>query len=155
MHHVEEHDEQCKSCTGTGLYVGMAERDGAAVVCHTCEGTGCNRVKVEWDDFDGRVKRDGVKRVYRANPGIVIGEGAGLRLSDFGGLPVAEWESGSAFLPGTEDRKHTCPAWFYQWADCSKEPKWDECGGCGMFSLCKHFDSKSECWNRWDSEFAE
>ena len=33
MKKVVEFDEQCMACGGTGLYVGMAECDGAAVVC--------------------------------------------------------------------------------------------------------------------------
>lgn len=30
---------ECQACKGTGLYKGMAERDGAAVVCSHCHGT--------------------------------------------------------------------------------------------------------------------
>ena len=55
--HVIEFDEKCKSCKGTGLYVGLAERDGAAVVCHTCKGTGKHHVRIEYDDF-GQVVLD-------------------------------------------------------------------------------------------------
>lgn len=38
--HIIKIECECNACKGTGLYVGMAERDGAAVVCYTCKGTG-------------------------------------------------------------------------------------------------------------------
>lgn len=152
MHHVIEFDQECPSYKGTGLYQGMGESPKAAVVCHMCEGSGCKHTKIEYDDFVERKKRDGVVRVYRTNPGIKIGEGNGHKLEDFGGMPYEDWLEGESFYPGTEDRQHTCPAWFYQSADSSKKPDWKECGW-GMFSDCKHFPCKSECWKRWDKEF--
>ena len=69
MKHTIEFDQKCKSCKGTGLYVGMGERDGAAVVCHRCDGTGKYHFKHEYEDFDGRLKRENIKRVYAANVG--------------------------------------------------------------------------------------
>ena len=149
---VIEFDEKCKNCGGTGLYTGMAERDGAAVVCHTCEGTGCHHVKLEYEDFEGRQKHETAKRVYAANPGICIGAGDGHKLEDFGGLTLEEWEAGKSFN-GTEDRKYTCPAWWYQIADYKKKPKWEKCLGCGAFSSCEHFSEKEECWAQFDKEF--
>lgn len=151
-----EFDEVCKSCKGTGLYVGMAERDGAAVVCHTCDGSGCHHFKYEYDEFKKR--RDppnGVVRVFRANPGICIGSGGGYRLEDFGGIPVAEWKKKGKFPTGSENRRHTCPAWFYQTADYSKKPDWKACYSAlgGTFSSCDCFKNKEACWARWDKEF--
>lgn len=35
----------CSSCNGTGLYSGMCEGKGHAVVCLTCGGTGCEAIK--------------------------------------------------------------------------------------------------------------
>src|SRR3989344_5829847 len=108
-HHVVEFDEACQSCRATGLCVGMGEGNGAAVVCHQCEGTGKHHVKLEYDDFTGRKDRRGVKRVYRVNLGIGIGEKAGVcSLPDFGGIPYKEWKGGAKFIAGTEDRQHTC-----------------------------------------------
>ncbi|GAH55007.1 unnamed protein product, partial [marine sediment metagenome] len=40
MEHTIEYDCECNDCKGTGLYTGMAEGDGFAVVCHACNGTG-------------------------------------------------------------------------------------------------------------------
>jgi len=37
---ILEGECECSACKGTGLYVGMAEREGAAVVCSRCKGTG-------------------------------------------------------------------------------------------------------------------
>jgi hypothetical protein len=142
----------CKACKATGLYVGLAERDGAAVVCHTCKGTGEAVHVFEYDDFSERQPRQGVRRVFEANPGIVIGEGNGHKLEDFGGMPYRRWTCGGTFSAGMENREFTCPAWWYQSADYSKKPSWDECG-IGAFAGCQHFCDKAACWDRWDREF--
>lgn len=152
MKKVIELNEKCKSCKGTGLYMGMWERDGAAVVCHDCKGTGCHQFRHEYEDFQARVARTNVKRVYEYNPGVCIGEGRGIKLEDFGGLPVANWEAGVPFSPGTEDRLHSCPAWWYQSVNYDLKPKWDTCIRCGCFSDCVHFSDKAQCWKRWDKE---
>lgn len=154
MKKIIEFDERCQSCNGTGLYVGMGERDGAAVVCHTCGGTGCHKFKHEYEEFIQRTSRKGVKRVYEINPGICIGEGRGHKLKDFGGMPIKEWLSGSQFVAGMENRKFTCPCWWYQSADYKLKPQWQECDdSLGLsFSGCSHFSQKEKCWERWDKE---
>jgi len=144
-------DEVCKSCGGTGLYVGMAERNDSAVVCHTCKGTGCHHFKYEYEEFSHRKDIRNIKRVFRVNPGICIGEGDRYQLTDFGGMPFKEWEAGLTFPDKSENRLFTCPAWWYQ-SDSSKEkPDWNECGW-GAFSACEHFNSKDKCWEKWDKE---
>jgi hypothetical protein len=152
MKKVIEFDEKCQSCGGTGLYCGMAERNGAAIVCHTCKGTGRHKFRHEYEEFNGRVDRPGVVRVYQTNPGIMIGTGNGHRLEDFGGMPVKEWEAGLPFLPGMENRAFTCPCWWYQSADYKLKPDWRECNESlgRSFSGCPHFANKAECWKRWD-----
>jgi len=152
MKHVFEVREVCKACSGTGLYVGMAERDGAAVVCHTCGGSGCHAFRHEYEPFETRQDRAGVTRVFAANPGIVIGIGNGHALTDFGGLPVERWRAGGPFVAGTENRRFTCPAWWYQSADYRRKPAWGECLGIGSFSDCPSFCRKNECWRRFDAE---
>ncbi|MBE3145023.1 MAG: hypothetical protein IMZ61_14060 [Planctomycetes bacterium] len=155
MDHVIEFDEACKSCKATGLYVGLAERDGAAVVCHTCKGTGKHHVKIEFDDFEGCQKRDGVVQVFEVNPGICIGangKSPNLALYDFGGMSYRDWLKGKPFIRGMENRRFTCPAWWYQSANYELKPNWDECCGCGCFSGCKHFGNKAQCWERFDKE---
>lgn len=145
-----EFDEKCPSCKGTGLYVGMGERDGYAVVCHTCNGTGKHHFVHEYDEFEGRVPRKGVHTVVEVNPGICLGGEKGEL--DFGGMPFEDWDQGKPFPPGSEMREYTCPVWWYQSADYSKKPKWDWCN-FGRFSACNHFPHKYECWERWDREF--
>lgn len=145
-----EYDRVCKSCDGTGLYIGMGERDGAAVICHSCKGTGCEHIIETYQTFEGRKDYFYMtKRVFRVNPGICIG---GPDLSIFGGMPIKEWALGLMFPKKSEDRLHTCPAWFYQSADYKKKPDWDECLRCGTFSSCDNFGMKSACWIRWDKE---
>jgi len=148
-----EFDEKCKSCRGTGLYIGMAERDGSAVVCHTCKGTGCHHFVYEYEEFKNRIEDQRVKRVYQVNPGIIIGKDKGrYKLSDFGGISYNNWISGKPFGKGTENRLFTCPAWWYQSADHDKKPNWPECIILGSFSRCVHFAEKDKCWDRWDRE---
>lgn len=153
--HVLEFDCECEDCSATGLYQGMGERNGAAIVCYHCDGTGKVHRKLTYRDFEGRKRKDGIRRIYQTNPGIGIGEGNGYVLEDFGGMPYEAWLEGCSFGPGMEDRKHTCPAWFYQSADYKKKPDWHECLDSlgGTFSQCPHFCNKSACWQRWDKEF--
>lgn len=144
---------ECGACNGTGLYVGMAERSGAAVVCHSCKGQGWKEsVFVE---FTERKEKPGVRRVFQTNPGVVIGEREGLALSDFGGMPLEDWKAGKPFPAGSENRAYSCPRWWTQSAGGSM-PEWDECySNIGRsFSQCAHFCNKAECWKRWDSETA-
>lgn len=144
---------ECGSCGGTGLYVGMAERDGAAVVCGRCKGKGWQ--ESVFQEFTGRKERKGVLRVFEANVGIVIGEGDGIKLSDFGGMPLADWISGKRFESGTENRAYACPR---QWTQCAggPMPAWDKCYSClgRTFKNCAHFDDKATCWAQWDHERA-
>lgn len=149
----------CQACKATGLYVGMAERDGAAVVCHTCKGSGKARHVFEYEEFEKRKQRKDVQRVYQTNPGIIIGtRGDGTyKLEDFGGMPYGEWLESKPFSDGMENRKFTCPAWWYQGADYKRKPEWKECRATlgGAFSDCPSFCDKAKCWAKWDKEFGQ
>jgi len=150
-HHRLEFDCICTKCNGTGLYVGRGERDGAAVVCHACDKGKVHRV-IEYDDYEGQVKRDDVRRVLKANPGICVGENKeeGLKLEDFGGMPYEDWFAGMGFPPKSEMRNYTCPSW---WCQCAGKPSIrfkDRCSGIGMFCKCSHFDDKATCWAMYD-----
>ena len=142
-----EFDEQCKSCNGTGLYSGMGERGGYAVQCYKCNGTGKYHFVHEYEEFTDRKTRNDVTKVIECNPGIMVGGNL-----NFGGMSYEEWKSGKKFVVGMEMREYTCPCWWYQTADSSKKPNWDECG-FGTFSSCKYFKNKQTCWERWDKEF--
>ena len=153
MTKVVEWSQECKACNATGIYVGMAERDGFGVVCHSCKGTGEQQMRFEYEPFQERKKREDVKRVLRINPGICVGGGTGgkFSISDFGGMNYEMWWTGAPFLQGQEMRRLTCPAWWYQSADYKKKPEWEECSW-GSFPGCKHFPQKDQCWERFDQE---
>ena len=147
-----EFKEVCKECKGTGLYIGMAERNEATTVCYNCKGTGYNHFKRTYTPFKERLPHPTAKQVYECNPGIMIGSSQGFSLSDFGGMSYADWVRGVSFTPKMAMRKYTCPAWWFQTADSTKEPNWSECKLGISFSRCEHFENKSKCWERWDKE---
>ena len=149
-------DRECVECGGTGLHVGIAEGIGAAIVCQICKGSGCEHVRIKYTPFTKRRSRRNTRRVFQVNPGIEIserGDGTKPRLEDFGGMPYSDWEKGEDFPPGSEMRKFTCPAWWYQSANYDKKPGWKECRHGGCFCYCKNFENKEECWKRWDEEY--
>jgi hypothetical protein len=71
---METVESECTACDGTGLYRGMCEPDGVAVVCLACDGTGCAIIK--YRPFTKRKGRRGVKTV-RQSGGRIIAAGAG------------------------------------------------------------------------------
>lgn len=139
---------ECSACRGTGLYIGFAEGDGTAVVCTRCNGTGEKIL-----DYKPFIKRNPpphrVKRVFQTNFGYRTTP------DDPSGMPVEDWDAGKPFPKGSEDRERSCPAWFYQSADCSKKPDWDWCAAANVFSQCRHFPTKQKCWERWDKEYSK
>jgi hypothetical protein len=148
--------EICQSCNGTGVYIGIAEKDGTGVVCHKCDGTGCHSFLHEYEEFKKRKINTKIKRIFKANPGIVIGENKkeGFSLTDFGGMDYKDWLKNKPFPEGSEMRKYSCPAWFYQITDYDLKPKWNECRDSlgRSFSNCPHFKTKNTCWERFDLE---
>lgn len=65
---------ECSSCTGTGIYCGMAERHGTGVVCLQCGGTGYKTI--QYTPFTGRKRRNDVNSVSQSR-GSFIGTGVG------------------------------------------------------------------------------
>ena len=149
---TKEWTQECKSCQGTGLYVGMAESGGAEIVCHTCNSTGEQKMHFEFTEFTGRKTRSGVTHVYRCNPGIFVDDKGTVP----GGVSLQEWlqKPESVNEVGKEMREHTCPAWWYQTADYKKKPDCSE-HGFGVFSKCPCFPQKQVCWERWDAQYRE
>lgn len=143
--------EQCGHCAGTGLYVGYGERNGAAVVCSRCDGTGRREMTHEYVEFSGQRYRDDVRRVYRCNPGI----GIDATIVP-GGAPYEEWVEDPEIVNtrGREIREHSCPAWWCQSVgDFRMKPKWEICPPAGTaFHQCINFPKKSGCWARFDRE---
>ena len=146
---VLEWYQECKACKGTGLYIGFAEKEGAAIVCNRCKGTGKEHLKLKYNKFVGRKDNPNVTHVFAVNPGIGVDNG---KITP-GGVSKEEWlrNPESPKLPGNELRLHTCPAWWYQSADYAKKPNWKECG-FGNFPQCQYFPTKNKCWERWDKE---
>ena len=142
--------QECDKCLGRGLYIGMGERDGVAVVCYLCKGTGELHRAVAYTPFTGRRPSPEVVRVFAVNPGIVLTPAAK------GGITGVEWykQSHSAFEPGREAREFFCPAWWYQYADHTKKPDFPECIKIGSFTDCPEFSQKARCWERWDAKEA-
>jgi hypothetical protein len=138
---------QCSSCSGTGVYVGFAERDGFGIQCISCKGSGEAYQTIAFTEFHGKVLRNDIKTVLQTNPGISVGS-----KFDFGGVDYDEWFKTGIFPPKSEMRKFSCPAWFYQSADSDRKPDWEECIGVGMFSGCEHYPKKNKCWERFDKE---
>lgn len=155
---IIEYDAECEPCGGTGLYVGMGERNGSAVVCNKCNGSGKVHVRIEYNTFEKRKERKEIERVFEVNPGFVIGagvvDGENITLEDFGGISYNDWKSGKKFERGSEMKKFTCPAWWYQSANYSLKPKWKECCGAGYgFASCPHFKNKHKCWEKFNKEY--
>lgn len=147
-----EVDAKCPRCKGTGLYKGVAERDGFAVVCFHCKGAGHLVLKLEWEDFGGRVPMKNVETVLECNPGIVVA--SDRKLAPFGGMPYDDWADGKPFPARSEMRNYTCPAWWSQCAPGNTFEKWPECWDSigRSFSECKFFGHKAACWARYDRE---
>lgn len=141
-------DVKCPACKGTGLYVGMAERDGFAVVCYKCKGTGCYYFEYEYEEFGRREESHDIQRVLETNPGIMLGKNL-----DFGGMPYKEWVQGLPFPEKSEMRNYTCPRWWYKCINSHLMPSWKNCAfGISGFSNCPEFKNKQKCWNKFDEE---
>ncbi len=152
---------QCPACKGTGVYVGMAERDGAAVVCHKCKGTGEYNYIYEYEGFTGKKVKEGVKRVYKSGYGFVIAptplnfKGIGLVDMSSEGVDYQEFVKG--LLP-EHTKKLACPMLANQGACHNISGFVDDCerlhGGLiiGMsLSKCNNQKNKLECWQRFNN----
>jgi len=147
-----EVDAECNACDGTGLYVGLAERDGAAIVCQRCKGTGKEHILIQYKPFVKRKKRSGIVRVFDVNTGYVIGNGPNCKLEDFGGMPVEEWEQGKPFPLGSEGRDYICPKRYVQ--STGKSFDYEKCSHSvgKRFEDCKFYVDKKECWRDYDKQ---
>jgi hypothetical protein len=150
---------ECRSCRGSGVYVGADERDGAAVVCPTCKGKGFTTFK--YNEFNGLKQRDDVTRVYLSGYGYVIAPKT-IRY-DLGvvdmlkeGVSYEEWLNGK--MP-EHIRKLACPMLADQDACHRIKGFSDECGEMhGKLFLgipidkCSYQPNKDLCWKRFDSQ---
>ena len=146
---------ECSECKGTGLYVGLAERNGAAVVCYRCQGKGY--VDFEYNEFFGRKKRDDVIRVYETGYGYVISatdatlekHGVDIKFSK-AGCTYEDWLSGSGD-PSNPIKELYCP-FIWNNTGMGNEPLKRCKEGCEYgrrISDCKFFNQKEECWKEY------
>lgn len=146
---------ECNSCGGTGLYCGMAERKGAAVVCVHCNGTGKVRVRQTFKKFVTRKKRQGVKRVFETAGGYVIAaddvttkEGETIHFSRYG-VEYKDWLKGEAPKP-LEDLhcpyQHTGQGLQSNDVNDLYKTRCSKYLGCGMISECKCRKDMAKCW---------
>jgi hypothetical protein len=152
-----EMEIECQACKGSGVYTGMGEREGAAVVCHKCDGTGAYQYKFSYNEFTGRKQRDDVARVYKSGYGYVISTG-NVKFGDVDIDMDKEGVSYQEFMNGHMP-KHSesiaCPMLADQGL-CHKIPGFvDECmelngGWVGQISSCKNQCNKRDCWKRFN-----
>ncbi len=88
---------ECTSCDGTGLYRGMCEAEGEAVICLTCNGTGCEDIR--YIPFKKRIPIKGVRTV-RMSRGSFLASGVGGVGSS---ITYKEFKSG--VMPGMKKGK--------------------------------------------------
>lgn len=67
-------DAECSSCSGTGLYCGMCEAKGTAVICCKCGGTGCE--KISFTPFSRRKGKQGINTVSWSGGTFILSAGA-------------------------------------------------------------------------------
>jgi hypothetical protein len=144
---------ECQHCGGTGLYVGMAERDGSAVVCHHCKGTGKVNHEFRYTEFTQRRPRSDVRRVFQSSCGYVHSadnvtteDGKSIEFSN-GGASYADWLGGKKPLPL---KNLYCPLQFtgQQWhAPYCKDNFWG-----GMLTDCPERCNMAACWELWEKD---
>ena len=148
---------ECDKCHGTGLYRGVCEKDGAAVVCHYCNGSGSVIKTVI--PFEGKKRLEGVKRVYDSAYNRFISAvdlmGDDGRIIEFSkwGCTYEEWLAGVEPAPM---KGLVCPYLQYN-KGIGHEPLGEKCiEGIGPISFpidkCKHYADKAKCWEEFEQK---
>ncbi len=137
----------CQSCGGTGLYVGMAEHDGAAVICTKCDGIGCYSYKFDYEDFVEKKERGDVIRVFKTGAGYVHSakDVSGIEFSK-GGVSYAQWLNGVQPGPMKElycPKQWTCQSWNSETCD-------EHIHAGGYISDCPYRSEMAKCWEEYD-----
>ena len=160
--YIIEGEAQCSSCEGTGLYQGMGERNGAAVICCNCDGTGKVQIKNSFKIFTEKRKKIGVKRVYVTGCGYCIGaedvtEPKTGRVIHFSqaGVAYRDWVNGEKPLPIKDLH---CPYMHTNQNLQSKDVNGLYKTRCrdaltySMISECKLFCDKEKCWEIYEGK---
>ena len=130
---------ECESCQGSGLYIGWAEKDGAAVICSKCGGTG--EYWMHYTPFTGRKERpEVVRRIWKKNTGWRITPD-----NSEGSMTLDEWKDNpdAINLPENAMQDKACPAvWYYDYP-------FDQCNKVMRFDHCPWWHSKEKCWQAY------
>ena len=146
---MKEIQIECPTCNGTGLYQGMCEHDGCAVVCTRCGGKGYTTFK--YNEFTGKKVKEGVKRVFEKTCGFVHGaddytcpDGKVIHFSQYG-CTYQEWLNGAEPKPMEE---LVCPYVYYN-KGIGSEP-FERCRHgipvLGRIPDCAFYSDKARCW---------
>ena len=152
---------ECPSCNGTGLYKGMGEGEGAAVICYKCNGTGCYSYSYSYNDFTDKKPIIGIGRVYLSGYGYRLGLGKINFSNGIGEIDMdKEGISYQEFFIEDKRPAHikrlACPMLADQSA-CHKIPGFiDRCNDLNgswinFITGCKHYPLKHQCWKRFES----
>ena len=149
---------ECPACNGTGLYKGMGEGEGTAVVCHQCNGSGAYMYSYSYEDFTERKTKEGVDRVYLSGMGYRLGLGKidfkniGLIDMDKEGVSYSDFKNGK--MP-QHIKKLACPMIADQGACHEIDGFVDECDRLGLswgrqITDCPKYAEKEQCWERFE-----
>lgn len=149
---------ECSACKGTGLYVGLCEKDGAAVVCYRCDGKGSVFFSYNEPPPGSKPRRrDDVVRVFDRAHGYVISandvttkEGTFFPFSQYG-CSYQDWYDNGA-EPKSMVRMLRCPANNaikdrHGYEFCIQGP------GDNIFK-CPRICNKDKCWEEYDKQLA-
>ena len=138
---------ECRVCGGTGLFAGFPLKEGAAVPCQQCKGTGCEEIK--GTPFTGLKLRVGISHVWASTVNNTMTPDNLL-----GGVTYTEWveDPQSVYELGREARDKACPASWYQGVRVRKQPNWDACAQATVFHRCPFWSRKGQCWEQYDLE---
>jgi len=155
-----EMEIECPSCKGTGVYTGIGEHDGAAVVCYRCNGTGKYHYSYTYIPFTKRRKRKNIKRVYLSSYGYCIAPHE-IDFDKIGKIDLSkEGVSYEEFIKGKKPKhieQFGCPMLADQSACHDIKGFTDIChdkdhndGWVSMITHCKYYPNKANCWVRFN-----
>ena len=138
---------ECRNCGATGLSTEFPLKDGSAVRCPKCKGTGAEEIKAAL--FTEKKTRDDVEHVWANIVNYVITPD---KFS--GGASYQEWldDPGIIHEIGREIREASCPMSWYQAANHKLRPQWDECNRVNHIPSCPWWNRKDKCWKQFDKE---
>ncbi len=142
----------CSVCNGYGVIINQFTKDGSALHCENCNGTGSIERTIE--TFSERKVYDNIHRVFLTNLGTTIQDYPELPVEDQGGVSYEQWQTigKDIFAKGTELEKRTCPKMWYSMVNSSiKAPAYDDCVE-NKFRSCAKWRTRSECWTTFKTE---